>query len=42
MTNAIYVANLLYVAMETPKRTSSSPGLCTLDYHCNYNGRCLS
>ncbi|CDW88139.1 neurohypophysial n-terminal domain containing protein [Stylonychia lemnae] len=42
MSNLIYASNLLYVAMDSPKRTSSSPGICTLDYHCNYNGICTS
>jgi hypothetical protein len=42
LTNAIYAAQSMFVAMKAPKRPPSSPGLCSLDYHCNGQGKCQS
>lgn len=32
MTNCIYAASVMYQAMNKPKRDSSQPGLCNLDF----------
>lgn len=42
LTNAVYAAQMMYQVMKSPKRPQPSPGICSLDYHCNGNGRCSS
>lgn len=42
LTNAVYAAQSMFVAMKAPKRPPSSPGLCSLDFHCNGYGKCQS
>ena len=42
LTNAVYAAQMMYQVMKSPKRPQPSPGICSLDYHCNGQGRCSS
>ena len=42
ITNVINSANSMLRTLASPPRSPLAPSICTIDYHCNYNGKCTS
>jgi len=42
VSNVLFATQSIYFAVDAPHRNPSSPGICSLDFHCSSNGICNS